>query len=110
MDRIDQIWERQERDVDFVRGAGGHVSTDDMRAMHEELVWASVSLSAETDDLHLAEMKLNDAEEWLVWFFSARNSDPEMRAVVRPTVKKVRDYRSEVARLTSERRDDHARF
>ena len=40
--REDEVRERMERDADIMRGVGGVIGLDDMRAYEEELNWAAL--------------------------------------------------------------------
>jgi hypothetical protein len=102
MDRRDEIRERFEREADFVRGAGGHVTTDDLRAYGEQMAYASLP-SREDEQAAWDGSLESDLEVELGWQFAARHDG--FRNEARSTITRLREVRKRLTEYHAKREE-----
>lgn len=102
-ERQEQLRERFERDAEIVRGAGGFVTTDDLRAHGEQMAYAALP-SREDEQAAWDGMLENDLSAELGWQFKVRHDCTESRNAARDTIKRLREVRERLA-LYHERRE-----
>jgi hypothetical protein len=106
MDRRDAIRERMERDADFLRGAGGHVTTADLRAYGMEMAYAALPSRAEEEHA-MDSMYLHDLEMEVSWMFAARHEGEHFRDGARGAMRDLRKLRAKIAAYEATRREEY---
>lgn len=110
----ESVRDRFNREVDILRGIGGHVTVGDLRHLGEAEAWESDRLYAYLDagvseikeQLGFAVMRLDDA---LAWRHDPDERDPEIRDLAtiaaRQAIEEIRKLRRELAAAEALRRE-----